>query len=321
MSGPALLRPPALRTGDAVAVVAPASPVRFPDRLSAGMDQLASWGLKPVAMAGLFAVDGFLAGNDRQRLDDLHAAWADPAVRAIVCARGGYGCQRLVDDFDYRLAREDPKVFVGFSDVTAFHLALGRRTGLVTFHGPMGEWHADRTGEVAAASLHRALTDPQPVGALTGPSVRVLRSGRARGPLVGGNLSLVCASVGTADEPETGGRLLLLEDVGERPYRVDRMLRHLRRAGILDEAAGLLFGEFRDCEETRPSHSSHTLQRVLGEFAAEVGLPAIAGLPVGHGPGQLTVPLGVTAELDAAAGTVTVVEAATRADPAARSAG
>lgn len=314
MSGTDRLRPAPLRPGDRVAVVAPASPVRFPDRLTAGVELLSSWGLEPVRMPSLSAAHGFLAGTDEVRLADLNAAWRDPAIRGVVCARGGYGCQRLTDDLDLDAVRADPKVFVGFSDATALHLALGR-AGLVTFHGPTAEWNAARTGGAAAASLRRALTDPAPVGALSGPGVRTLRAGRASGPLVGGNLSMVSASVGTPDEPDTTGALLLLEDVGERPYRVDRMLRQLRRAGLADRAAGLVFGEFVDCEETRPRRASHSLEAVLAEFAAEVGLPAVAGLPVGHGPGQLTVPLGATTELDAttATATVSVVESATEA--------
>lgn len=298
-----------------MAIVAPASPVRFPDRLSAGIELLASWGLEPVRMPSLSASHGFLAGTDGARLADLHAAWADPDIRGIVCARGGYGCQRVADALDIEAVRADPKVFVGFSDVTALHLALGRRAGLVTFHGPTAEWNAERTGETAAASLRRALMNPAPLGALSGPALRSLRGGRANGPLVGGNLSMVSASVGTPDEPDTTGALLLLEDVGERPYRVDRMLRHLRRAGLVDRAAGLVFGEFVDCEETRPGRGSHSLGTVLTEFTADVGLPAVAGLPIGHGRGQLTVPLGVATELDGSGASVTLVESATQPEP------
>lgn len=295
-----------------MAVVAPASPVRFPERLEAGTALLASWGLRPRLLPHVFDRHGFLAGHDDDRLADLHAAWADPQVRALWCARGGYGSSRLLDRLDDDLLRGEPKVLVGFSDVTALHLGLARR-GLVSFHGPTGEWNPARTGEHAAASLRRALTDPRPLGPLpTGP-LTTLVPGRARGSLIGGNLSLVAAAVGTVDQPDTRGRLLLLEDVGERPYRIDRMLRQLLRAGLLAPAAGLVFGEFARCEETRPERASFTLHEVLAAFAAEVGLPAVAGVPLGHGPGQLTVPLGVEAELDADRGTLVFIEAATTA--------
>lgn len=290
-------------------MVAPASPVRFPERLRAGLALLADWGFAARVMPHVHDEHGFLAGSDDDRLADLHAAWTDPQVRAVWCARGGYGCSRLADRLDLGLLRADPKALVGFSDVTALHLALGRR-GLVSLHGPTGEWNAARTDAASAASLRRALTATDPLGVLpTGPLVTLV-PGRADGPLVGGNLSLVTAAVGTPDEPDTTGRLLLLEDVGEKPYAVDRMLRQLLRAGLVEHAAGLVFGAFARCEETR--RPSATVEQVLAAFAAEVGLPAVAGAPLGHGPGQLTVPLGVPAALDADRGTLALTEPATR---------
>lgn len=301
------LRPRALVAGDTVAVVAPASPVRFPERLAAGVALLESWDLRVRVMPHVHDEAGFLAGSDDDRLADLLEAWTDPAVRAIWCARGGYGCTRLADRLDGDLLRADPTALVGFSDVTALHLVLGR-LGITSLHGPTGEWNPTRTGAASAASLHAALTATGALGVLpTGP-LRTLVPGCVEGPLVGGNLALVAAAVGTPDEPDTAGRLLLLEDVGERPYRVDRMLRQLLRAGLVTPAAGLVFGAFARCEE--PRRPSATVDEVIAEFAAEVGLPALAGVPVGHGPGQLTVPLGVAAELDAGRGTLALTEPA-----------
>lgn len=306
--GDAAPRPRALLPGDTVAVVAPASPVRFPERLRAGLALLADWGLRSRVMPHVHDVHGFLAGTDEDRLADLHAAWADPAVRAVWCARGGYGCSRLSERLDGGVLRADPKLLVGFSDATALHLAFAR-LGLVSLHGPTGEWNPSRTAGPSAAALRRALTDPAPLGALACPPLQTLVPGRAEGELVGGNLSLLAAAVGTSDEPDTAGRLLLLEDVGEPPYRVDRLLRQLSRAGIVERAAGLVFGAFARCEERhRPSF---TVEEVIAAFAADAGLPAVAGAPLGHGPGQLTVPLGVRASLDADAGTLAFLEAAT----------
>jgi len=272
------------------------------------MALLAEWGLRTRVMPHVHHEDGFLAGSDEDRLADLHAAFADPEIRAVWCARGGYGCSRLTDRLDGGLLRADPKPLVGFSDVTALHLALHRH-GVVSFHGPTGEWNERRTGGASAASLRRALTDARPLGALpTGPLERLV-PGRAAGPLVGGNLSLLAAAVGTPDQPDTRGCLVLLEDVGERPYRIDRMLRQLLRAGLVEGAAGLVFGAFSRCEE--PRGPCATVDEVLAAFAAELGLPTVGGAPIGHGPGQLTVPLGVAAELDADRGTLTVIEPAT----------
>jgi muramoyltetrapeptide carboxypeptidase len=317
---PPALRPLALQPGDRVAVVAPGSPVD-PVRVRAGVDQLASWGFEPVVFPHVLDRTGFLAGSDDDRLADLTGAWADPTVRGIVCARGGYGCQRIVDRLDYAAVRRDPKVFVGFSDVTALHLALGGRAGIVTFHGPMAAWDVTRTGARSAESLRRAISDPAPLVIRPDPqaAVETLVAGAAVGPLVGGNLSLLSASVGTADQPDLDGCLLLLEEVAEAPYRVDRMLRHLVRAGLLDGVVGVIVAECVGCD---PSPADPTaadpgsdgpgaaLRDVLAELFAGRGLPAVMGLPLGHGPEQLTVPLGVPARLDADDGTIEFLEPA-----------
>jgi muramoyltetrapeptide carboxypeptidase len=318
------LRPQALRPGDRVAIVAPGSPVDE-RRLAAGVALLRSWGLQPVVFPHVLDRIGFLAGSDEDRLSDLAGAFADPGVRGIICARGGYGSQRIVDGLDYAAVGRDPKVFVGSSDVTALHLALGRRAGLVTFHGPMAAsatlvaGHAQRTapppGEDgaynsarSAAWLRRAVMDPAPLGPLgppprcpcggAGAPVETLVPGIAVGPLVGGNLSLLCASIGTQDAPLTAGCLLLLEEVGEAPYRVDRMLRHLLRAGVLEQLAGVVVGECVGCVPT-DAGPSVSVREVVADVLGSLGRPAVMGLPLGHGPVQLTVPLGVPARLDA----------------------
>ena len=309
-SRPAPLRPRALRPGDRVAIVAPGGPVD-PRRLDAGVALLRSWGLDPVVMPHVRDRRGYLAGSDADRLADLIAAWADPQVRGILCARGGYGCQRIVDDLDLDLVVRDPKVFCGFSDVTALHLALGR-TGLVTLHGPMAAWNPDRTGPVAAEWLRRALCDPSPLGlvrARPGTTTTTVASGRVTAPLVGGNLSLLAASAGTSDAVDARGRLLLLEEVGEEPYRVDRLLRQLRRSGALDGVAGVVVGECVGCDAATPDDIG--VLDVLADALGDLGVPVSYGLPLGHGPEQVTVPLGVAATLDADAGTLDLVESAT----------
>lgn len=308
---PTPLRPRALRPGDRVAVVAPGGPIDR-SRLDAGLALLRSWDLDPVVMPHVCDRRGYLAGSDADRLADVTAAWADPRVRGIVCARGGYGCQRIVDDFDLDLVTADPKVFCGFSDVTALHLALGR-TGLVTFHGPMAAWNADRTGTIAAAALRRALCDPTPLGVVRtrpGTVTTALAPGRVTAPLVGGNLTLLAASAGTRDAVDARGRLLLLEEVGEAPYRVDRLLRQLRRSGALDDVAGIVVGECVGCDAASPDDIP--LAEVLADALGDLGVPVSYGLPLGHGPEQVTVPLGVAATLDADAGTLDLIEPATR---------
>jgi len=303
--------PRALVAGDRVALAAPGGPVHA-ELLARGCAVLRAWGLEPVELPHVRTVSGFLAGADDERAADLHAAWADPSVAAIWCARGGHGCLRLLDRLDWSLVAANPKVFVGFSDVTALHLALHRRTGQVSFAGPNLQWDPARLGgpgDAAAASARRALMDPEPLGTLPARG-RPLVGGTASGVLLGGNLSLLAATLGSPDAPRTEGALLLLEDVGERPYRIDRLLWQLQRAGVLERAAGLVLGGFTMC--VPPPGAPTSVDDVLAEHARLAGIPAVTGLPLGHAVGQLTVPLGVTAVLDAEAGTLTFPQPATR---------
>jgi muramoyltetrapeptide carboxypeptidase len=251
---------------------------------------------------------GYLAGPDAARLADLNLALRRDDVRAVLCTRGGYGAQRIVDGLDLAAVRADPKLVVGFSDITALQLALWRGARLATVHGPGAAWLDARTGPEAAESLRCALFTDAPVTLAARPEeetapVRV--AGRADGTLLGGNLSLLASSVGTVDMPDLRGAVLLLEDVGEPPYKVDRMLVHLRRAGHLDGLAGVAIGQFTDCADDW----STSIVEVLTEHLGPLGVPVLGGLPVGHGRDQLTVPLGVPATVDADAGTLTVAPA------------
>jgi muramoyltetrapeptide carboxypeptidase len=298
-----VIRPAALRPGDTVMLVSPSGPTRA-ERVARGVALLGSWGLDTVAGPDVYARHGYLAGTDEVRLRSLNAALRDPAIRAVLCTRGGYGAQRIVDGIDLAPVRADPKLVVGFSDITALQLALWRGARLATVHGPGAAWLDERTPESSAESLRIALmTDDAIVlkaddAAETGT---VRTDGTAHGTLLGGNLCLLAASVGTQDFPDLRGAVLLLEEVDEPPYKVDRMLTHLRRAGALDGVAGIAVGQFTRCADDWPV----TVADVLTERLAGLGVPVLGGLPVGHGYGQLTVPLGVPATLDVAAGTLT----------------
>jgi muramoyltetrapeptide carboxypeptidase len=307
-------------------LVSPAGPAD-PEPVARGTELLESWGLRVVPAPHLYDRHGYLAGTDDVRLADLHAALRDPTIRGVICTRGGYGTQRIVDRLDTDPACGDPKLVVGFSDITALHLALWRRARLATVYGPGASWRDTRTPEASARSLRDALMSTEPVVIHADPAdstaadstaadstaadstaaVRV--PGRATGPLLGGNLSLLVASVGTPDEPDLAGAILLLEDVGEAPYRVDRMLVQLSRAGALRDLAGVAVGQFTDCADQRQM----SIVDVLTDRLGGLGVPVLGGLPVGHGYGQLAVPLGVPAVLDADAGTLTA-EPATRGD-------
>lgn len=280
--------------------MAPAGPVGR-ERLGAGLALLRSWGLDPIEGRGLYAADGYLAGSDAVRLADLQWAIDDPAIRAVIVARGGYGTQRIVDDLDLAGLRSDPKPIVGFSDLTALHLAVHRRAGVITFHGPGAAWNHRRTGPVAAEHLRRLLMGDEAPGTIAQPEgrprLRSLAGGRADGVLAGGNLSLLAASVGTDDAPDLDGALVLLEDVGEPAYRIDRMLTHLLRAGLLAAVSGIVLAE-TEIVGDGPTFEDITFEDIAFERLSGLGVPILAGLAAGHGSDQLTLPLGARAVLD-----------------------
>ncbi len=302
-----VLRPHALRAGDQVLLISPSGPIR-PQRLELGTGMLTGWGLRVRLAPNLYARHGYLAGRDELRLADLNLGLRDPDVRAVIMTRGGYGVQRIVDGLDSAAVRADPKLVVGFSDLTALQLALWRVARLATVHGPGAAWLPERTGPVAAESLRRALFGTGPVelradaGAETFP-VRV--PGTASGILLGGNLCLLASTVGTVDQPDLTGAILLLEEVEEPPYKVDRMLVHLRRSGLLTGLAGVALGQFTRCADEWPM----SIVDVLTDHFGGLGIPVLGGLPVGHGTDQLTVPIGVPATMDADAGTLTAAPA------------
>ena len=289
-------------------LVSPSGPANE-ERVDLGTAMLEGWGLKVSRAPGLLERDGYLAGKDDARLAGVNAALRDPLVRALICTRGGYGAQRIVDGLDFEAARRDPKLLVGFSDITALQLAMWTRAGLAGIHGPMAAWNAERTGPASAESLRRAImtTDEVVLAARAEEETGavVIDGAPVTGTLLGGNLCLLAATVGTPDLPDLRGAILLLEDVDEPPYKVDRMLTHLWRAGALAGVAGVAVGQFTNCADGWPT----TVAEVLLERLARLGVPVHGGLPVGHGRDQLSVPVGVEATLHPGAGTLTVTPA------------
>ena len=254
----------------------------------------------------------YLAGSDAGRLAELHCMFCDPEVRAIICLRGGYGSLRLLAGIDYHLIRSHPKILVGYSDITALHLAANKLAGLVTFHGPMiyPELGGEEVPAYTQENLWSAITAASPPGSippLAGLPPVTIVPGRAAGTLTGGNLSLITATLGTPLEIDTQGKILFLEEVDEAPYRIDRMLTQLRLAGKLEAAAGIVFGRCSGCED---AVAGSTPLEVIAGIIAPLSIPCFYGLPAGHLAPQATLPLGVNALLDATAGTLTLLEAA-----------
>jgi muramoyltetrapeptide carboxypeptidase len=320
-AAPRLLKPRALKQGDTVGLITPSTYVSDPDRLAAMRRTVEYLGLKYKAGKNVGKRLGYLGGSIQERLDDLHAMFADAEVRAVMCVRGGYGTAMLLDRIDFSLIARNPKIFTGYSDITALHLGIHQRTGLVTFHGPT---LLSDFSEYTLEHFRRALFDPRPLGLLANPPesnrlrprhpVRTIRGGKARGPLIGGNLSLISSTMGTPWEIQTEGKLLFIEDVDEQPYSMDRMLTQLRLAGKFRGIRGLILGECSNCapREFRPSfESTLSLGEVLDSIVGDLPVPVVTGMTIGHTQDQLTLPLGVTAELDADAATIRIEESAT----------
>ncbi|MFD5751997.1 LD-carboxypeptidase [Streptomyces sp. NPDC127033] len=297
-------RPARLRQGDRVAVVSPSGPVPA-DRLDAGLAVLRGWDLDPVVAPHALDVHprlGYLAGTDADRARDLQEAWCDPSVSAVLCARGGYGAQRMADLLDWDAIRAaGPKVFVGYSDITALHEAFAVRAGLVTLHGPMTAALTFLKDPRTQESLRATLFEPESVRTLGLETARALVPGRARGITLGGCVSLLAADLGTPyARPSAAGGLLMIEDVGEEPYRIDRILTQLLRSGWLDGVAGVGLGSWAECGP------SEEVRAVLADRLGGLGVPVVEELGFGHGETALTVPLGVPGVLDAESATLTL---------------
>ncbi|MFE3019654.1 LD-carboxypeptidase [Streptomyces sp. NPDC059256] len=303
-----LTRAARLRPGAKVAVVAPSGPV--PDeRLDEGLEVLRGWGLDPLVMPhvrGGHQNFPYLAATDHERARDLTEAWCDPTVSAVLCARGGYGAQRMVDLLDWTAIRAaGPKVFAGYSDITALHEAFATRMGLATLHGAMPGALTFLKDETTRESLRATLFEPESVRVLALETAGTLVPGRARGITLGGCASLLAADLGTPHaRPNAAGGLLLLEDVGEDDYRLDRILTQLLRSGWLDGVQGIALGSWAECGPY------DRVRRVLVDRLGGLGVPVVEELGFGHGGQNLTMPLGVAAVLDADAATLTLDEPA-----------
>lgn len=288
-----------------MALVCPAGPLRDPEELARAEHNARSLGWEPVPGAHVLARAGYLAGDDAARARDLDRALRDPRIDGVWCVRGGYGAMRLLDAVDWSALARRPRALLGYSDITALHLAIRARCDLISFHGPTARGVLT---PFSRESLARAVVDgADPLG--PAPGSRVLRGGRAVGRLEGGNLALVCALVGTPYAARLDDAILVLEDVNEPVYRIDRMLRHLMLAGALARLRGIVFGAFTELGEGEGAEGegARALDEVLREAADAAGVPCIAGAPVGHIDDQWTIPLGALAELDADRRTLTVM--------------
>ncbi|MFP4410540.1 S66 peptidase family protein [Coleofasciculus sp.] len=301
-----LLKPRRLNPGDTVGLISPAGLVdqKTVDEFTPVLSQL---GLKTKLGTHLFDQYGYLAGQDADRAADVNAMFANSSVQAVLAMAGGWGCNRILPLLDYELIRQNPKIIIGYSDVTSLLLAIYTHSNLITFHGPLGtstwNWfsiqHLQRIlFDGAAMTLQNLLSTP----------VETITNGKARGRLVGGNLSLVAAMVGSDYLPDWQNSILFVEDIREEVYRIDRLLTQLKLAGILDQVAGFIFAQCTNCPAGEANEPSLTLRQVLADHIKPLGIPAWYGSMIGHIQDKFTVPIGGMVEIDAERGTIRLLE-------------
>jgi muramoyltetrapeptide carboxypeptidase len=316
-TAPALLRPPRLKAGDTIALINPSGAIHEREPYAVAAESLQALGFKVREAPNLRARYGHLAGTDHQRADDVNAMFADPSVQGLLAVTGGSGGTRMLPLVDYALIRRNPKFLGGFSDLTALINAVQTKTGLITFHAPMGasEWNGfsvdsfKRTvidGE--ALTLRNAKADEDALVPTAG-RVTTIRPGMARGPLVGGNLAVLAAMAGSAYWPRFEGAILLLEDTNEYIYRVDRMLSTLKLSGALDKLAGVVLGGFTNCGPGE-GYGTLTLNEVFDDYFLPPNIPVLRGAQFGHIKKKWTLPIGLLVDMDATAGTVRLLSAA-----------
>jgi len=314
---PGIIRPPRLRQGDLVGLVAPSGAIVDSQPAEIARESLEAMGLRVREGAYLRQRRGYLAGTDEQRASDLNAMIRDPEVRGIFAIRGGWGAARILARLDYEALARDPKVVAGYSDITALHNAIHARTGLVSFHAPVA---ASTWASFSYEHFRRVVFDAEAPTLAPAPDngdtlvphqhrVRGIHPGRARGRLLGGNLTVLSHLVGTGYLPDFDGAVLFLEDIGEATYRIDRMLTQLKLAGILDGLAGFVFGNCTDCGPGG-GYGALSLEEVLMDHIAPLRIPSWFNAMIGHIRDQWTVPVGVEAEIDARAGTVRLLDPA-----------
>jgi muramoyltetrapeptide carboxypeptidase len=311
-----VLRPPRLKEHDVIGIVAPASAPSSDQKIDKGIHYFEQLGYRVKLGAHAKAVHGYLAGTDEERASDLNAMFADKQVKAIIAVRGGYGTPRLLERIDYQLVRRNPKILVGYSDLTALELALFAKTKLLTFSGPMLAVEMfDKMDPFTEECFWRLLTSPHPVGHVSNPDkkkFKILLSLSKKAPvtgrLLGGNLSMITSITGTVFQPDFHKRILFFEEVGEEPYRIDRMLTQLRLAGILQSIKALLIGSLIDCVPANRAKPSLSVDEVLDELTWDLKIPILSGLAYGHLPRKLTMPVGLAVRVDSRSGTLEFLE-------------
>jgi len=307
-----IIKPPHLKKGDLIGLISPASTPDNLERINQGVKYFERLGYRVVVGKNVGKFRGYLAGTDEERHHDLHSMFAHKDVKAIFCIRGGYGSIRLLDKIDFNLIKKNPKIFVGYSDITTLQLAIFQRTGLITFSGPMAA--VDFAGEVHPFTeevFWKMVTSTKPFGKFHNPDnqkINCLTKGKANGILLGGNLSLVVSLLGTNYLPKFDKSILFLEEVEEKPYRIDRFFAQMKLAKIFDKVSGVVLCNFTDCEETDPNKKTLSLNDVIGDYFENFKKPVAYNLVYGHINPKNTIPIGVKALLDCDKKSIEILE-------------
>ena len=314
---PIIIKPRKLKPGETIALVSPASAIVDREEVEISQENISALGFKPKLASHLLERRGYLAGDDKMRAADINAQFADPSVAGIMAMRGGWGCARVLPLLDYDLINKNPKVLIGYSDVTSLLLAIFARTGLVTFHGPIAldPWHSfsvDYFKRLLLEGETPLMSNPTEIGdhlTQLEDRVQTINQGRTSGPLAGGCLTIISSLLGSSYLPDWRGTVLFVEDVHEDIYRVDRMLTQLKLTGVLSQIKGFIFGRCTECEPGE-GYGSLTLEQVFDDHIRPLGIPAWYGSMIGHIPKKFTVPIGIRAEIDAEKGTIQLLEPA-----------
>ena len=296
-----MIKPKPLKKGDTIGLIGPSSPTPI-ERIKPTIDSLKDLGFNVVVGESCYGTYGYLSGDDALRAKDINEMFKNKYIDGIWCIRGGYGTPRILDKLDYDTIRENPKVFIGYSDITALHIAINQKCNLVTYHGPMASTEVFyKLDDFTKDYLYKNIMRDENIGLIKNPEgidIETLVPGKCEGMITGGNLALISSLIGTPYEIDTVGKILFIEDIGEEPYRIDRMLTQLRLSGKLDDAVGFILGNFNDCEPEE-REKSLTLKDVFNDIILPLKKPTISNLMVGHCNPMITLPYGVKARLDA----------------------
>jgi len=308
-----MIKPRALKQGDTIGIVGPASPTPL-ERIKPSIEKVKDLGFNVIVGDSCYGLHGYLSGRDELRAKDINEMFKNKTINGIWCIRGGYGTPRILDMIDYETIRMNPKVFIGYSDITALHIAINQMSDLVTFHGPMVSTELFYDIEIFTKDyLFKNIMKPEPLGMVKNPKnveIEILLPGKCEGGLIGGNLSLLAATIGTPYEIDTKGKILFIEDIDEELYKIDRMLTQLRLSGKLNDAKGFVLGNWNNCVAKEPEKSL-TLMEIFEEILVPIGKPTIYNVMIGHCEPMITLPLGVNSILDAENKALIIDESAT----------